>query len=228
MKRRKSIASLFPVAATYCSLSLLIMWVAVQGVKHADAQVVPQVVSSDDAAAAAFEAIVPVLRHPRCMNCHSSGDFPRQGDDSHRHTMQIRRGDGQGINSVRCSTCHQEHNLAGLHMPPGAPGWHLPSPAMPMIWEGLTDHQLCELLKDPQQNGHRTPEQIVEHMHTPLVLWGWAPGDGRVAVPMAQKEFFAKVQEWAANGAACPVGASSEMGPGRSVVHSASLYVANR
>jgi hypothetical protein len=92
----------------------------------------------------------------------------------------------------------------------------------------LTDHQLCELLKDPQQNGHRTPEQIVEHMHTPLVLWGWAPGDGRVPVPMAQKEFFARVQEWAAKGAACPVGASAGMAPGRSVVHSGSLYVANR
>jgi hypothetical protein len=227
MKHRKSIASLFAVAATYCSLSLLILRLAVPRVEHAEAQVVHQVVSLDDAAAA-FEAIVPVLRHPRCMNCHSRGDFPRQGDDSHRHTMQIRRGDGQGINSVRCSTCHQDHNLAGLHMPPGAPGWNLPSPAMPMIWEGLTDHQLCELFKDPQQNGHRTPEQIVEHMHTPLVLWGWAPGDGRVPVPMDQKEFFARVQEWAAKGAACPVGASAGMAPGRSVVHSGSLYAANR
>jgi hypothetical protein len=42
--------------------------------------------------AAAFESILPVLRHPRCMNCHSSGDFPRQGDDRHPHSMHIRRG----------------------------------------------------------------------------------------------------------------------------------------
>src|SRR5450755_2429131 len=185
MKNRRSISSLLPVAATYCFLSSLILWVAVQGVERARAQLVHEVMPRDDAgAAAAFEAIVPVLRHPRCMNCHSSGDFPGQGDDSHRHTMQIRRGDGQGINAVRCSSCHQDHNLAGLHMPPGAPGWHLPSPAMAMIWEGLTDRQLCELFKDPQQNGHRTPEQIVEHMHTPLVVWGWAPGDGRAPVPV--------------------------------------------
>ena len=150
MKNRRSISSLLPVAATYCFLSSLILWVAVQGAEHARAQLVLEVMPHDDAgAAAAFEAIVPVLRHPRCMNCHSNGDFPRQGDDSHRHTMQIRRGpDGKGVNAVRCSTCHQDHNLAGLHMPPGAPNWHLPSPAMPMIWEGLTDHQLCELLKD--------------------------------------------------------------------------------
>jgi hypothetical protein len=187
------------------------------------------VLPDDVGAAAAFEAIVPVLRHPRCMNCHSSGDFPRQGDDSHRHTMDIRRGDGQGINSVRCSSCHQDHNLVGLHMPPGAPGWHLPSPAMPMIWEGLTDHQLCELLKDPQQNGHRTPQQIVEHMHTPLVMWGWSPGDGRSPVPMPQHEFFAKVEDWAAKGAACPAGASARMTSGHFAVDTSSLaYLVQR
>jgi hypothetical protein len=68
----------------------------------------------DVRAAAAFEEMVPVLRHPRCINCHSAGDFPRQGIDSHQHTMQVRRGpDGQGVNAVKCSTCHQEHNLAG-------------------------------------------------------------------------------------------------------------------
>jgi hypothetical protein len=90
-------------------------------------------------------------------------------------------------------------------MPPGAPDWHLPSPAIPMIWEGLTDHQLFELFKDPHGNGHRTPAQIVEHMHTPLVLWGWTPGDGRTPVPTSQHYFLAKVQEWAEKGAACPV-----------------------
>ncbi len=211
MKNRKSIASPFAVAATYCFLFSLVLWVAVQGVEYARAQLVHQPVPRDDAtAAAAFEAIVPVLRHPRCMNCHSSGDFPRQGDDSHRHTMQVRRGpDGEGVNGVRCSTCHQDHNLAGLHMPPGAPDWHLPFPAMPMIWEGLSDHQLCELFKDARRNGGRIPQQIVEHMNIPLVLWGWDPGDGRTPVPIPRREFLAKIQEWAEKGAACPVDASA-------------------
>jgi hypothetical protein len=159
----------------------------------------------DAAAAAAFEAIVPVLRHPRCMNCHSRGDFPRQGDDNHQHLMNIRRGpDGHGANAVRCSTCHQDHNLSGLHTPPGAPDWGLPSPQTPMVWEGLSDSKLCRLLKDPQQNGHRTVEQIVEHMSTPLVLWGWNPGDGRTPIPMPKDEFLAQVKTWASNGAACP------------------------
>src|SRR5882757_11027772 len=162
---------------------------------------------SGDTAAAAFEAIVPVLRHPRCMNCHSVGDFPRQGDDSHPHTMQVHRGpDGHGVNAVKCSTCHQDHNLVGLHMPPGAPDWELPTPAMPMIWEGLSDRQLCELFKDPKRNGNRTVEQIAEHMHTPLVLWGWAPGDGRTPIPTPQNSFLLNVQEWVAKGSSLPFG----------------------
>jgi hypothetical protein len=174
--------------------------------EHANSARPHEMAQRDDAAAArAFESIVPVLHHPRCMNCHSIGDFPRQGDDEHPHAMNVRRGpDGHGIVAVKCSTCHQDHNLEGQHMPPGAPGWHLPSPDMPMIWEGLTDRQLCELLKDPKQNGKRTVNQIVEHMATPLVLWGWNPGEGRTAIPMPQQQFLANVKEWAAKGASCP------------------------
>lgn len=158
-----------------------------------------------DASAAAFEALMPVLRNPRCMNCHSRGDYPRQGEDGHPHTMDVRRGmNGMGVNGVECSTCHQDHNSIGLHAPPGAPEWHLPSASEPMIWEGLSDRGICELFKDPKQNGNRTVKQIVEHMQTPLVLWGWHPGEGRAAVPVPQREFLAKVQQWAVGGAACP------------------------
>ncbi len=164
----------------------------------------------DAAAAAAFQSMVTVLHHPRCMNCHSGGDFPRQGDDSHPHKMNVRRGAfGQGVAGMRCGTCHQDHNLTGRHMPPGAPDGHLPSSGMPMIWEGLSDAQLCELLKDPRQNGHRNIDEIVEHMNTPLVLWGWNPGEGRTPISVPTAEFLAKVKEWASKGAACPDGGAA-------------------
>lgn len=182
-----------------------------EGDEHTKGKHIYGTAPRDDAAsAAAFETIIPVLHHPRCMNCHSRGDFPRQGDDEHRHTMNVRRGsDGDGAIALKCSSCHQSHNLEGEHMPPGAPGWHLPSPSMPMIWEGLTDRQLCELFKDPRQNGNRDVDGIVEHMTTPLVLWGWNPGEGRTPIPIAQSEFLAKVKEWAAKGAACPAAGSA-------------------
>ena len=162
-------------------------------------------VNRSEVSSSAFEAMMPVLRHPRCMNCHSGGDFPRQGNDSHPHIMDVRRGpDGHGANGVKCSTCHQDHNLPGIHMPPGAPEWALPSPAMPMIWDGLSDRQLCQLFKDPKRNGHRTIAQIVNHMNTPLVLWGWHPGEGRTPIPSSEKHFLENVKLWAENGAACP------------------------
>src|SRR5881275_1840217 len=85
------------------------------------------IVQRNAAAAAAFEAMLPVLHHPRCMNCHSAGDFPRQGDESHPHAMNVRRGpEGRGVTSQKCGTCHQDHNLAGPHLPPGAPDWQMP------------------------------------------------------------------------------------------------------
>lgn len=156
-------------------------------------------------AAAAFEAILPVLHHPRCMACHSAGDFPREGNDLHAHIMDVRRGPaGDGVSPVYCSACHQQQNSPGLHAPPGAVGWHLPSPSMPMVWEGLSSRQLCELIKDPARNGHKTMQQIVDHVQTPLVRWGWNPGEGREPVPMAFDEFVAKVKVWAAGGGGCP------------------------
>jgi hypothetical protein len=156
--------------------------------------------------AATFTALVPVLRHPRCINCHSAGDYPRQGDGGHPHAMNVRRGvGGMGVTAEKCSTCHQDHNLAGAHLPPGAPGWRLPSAATPMVWRDRTDKQVCEELKDPKQNGGRSLQKIVEHMtEDKLVLWGWNPGDGRSPVPMPQAEFASKVKAWAAAGAPCP------------------------
>jgi len=153
-----------------------------------------------------FSALTPVLRHPRCLNCHSTGDFPRQGDDSHPHAMNVRRGvDGRGVTAEKCTTCHQEQNLAGLHMPPGAPGWKLPPAATPMIWQGRSDAEICKQIKDPKQNGGRSTAKIVEHMtEDKLVMWGWNPGDGRNPVPMSRDEFSAKVKAWAAAGAPCP------------------------
>lgn len=153
-----------------------------------------------------FTAFVVVLRNPRCMNCHSQGDFPRQGDDGHRHAMNVQRGpDGHGVTAEKCSTCHQDHNLAGAHLPPGTPSWGLPPASTPMIWQGLSDAQICQSIKDPQQNKNRNLDQLVEHLtEDKLVGWAWSPGEGRTPVPMPHDEFAAKVKQWQAAGAPCP------------------------
>src|ERR1700712_5088272 len=67
------------------------------------------VVNEDSVASVqAFKEVYKVLMSPRCMNCHPAGDIPLQGEDSHLHTMGVKRGaDGKGVYAVKCSNCHQ-------------------------------------------------------------------------------------------------------------------------
>src|SRR6266487_4419331 len=121
---------------------------------------------------AAFRQMATVLRHPRCMNCHTATDFPRQGDERRRHDMLVSRGpDDHGAPAMRCSSCHQ--NVNQLNGVPGAPNWGLAS--LTMAWENLDDHQLAEALKNPAKNSQRSLEQIYEHIaHDELVEIGRA------------------------------------------------------
>ena len=152
----------------------------------------------------AFAEAAEVLFHPRCLNCHPSGDAPLIRDDSQTHMFNVKRGpEGKGAGAMNCSLCHGETNKPG-----GAPGvanWHMPPENMPMVFQGLTPGQLCRQLKDPKQNGGRTGEQVIDHIDKDaLVLWGWNPGEGRTTPKMSHKEFAAKMNEWVKKGAACP------------------------
>src|SRR3989442_1542109 len=41
----------------------------------------------------AFIEIAKVLPHSRCLNCHTTTNFPRQGDDRHALANLVRRGE---------------------------------------------------------------------------------------------------------------------------------------
>src|SRR5262249_6394673 len=91
------------------------------------------------AARAAFLEAYKVFMHPRCLNCHPVGDVPLQGDNSHAHMQNVKRGpDGKGLYALKCSNCHQDHNLPGANMPPGNPVWRLPPASMRMVFQGKT------------------------------------------------------------------------------------------
>ena len=90
---------------------------------------------------AGFLTLYKVLQHPRCMNCHPSGDAPLSYDDARPHGMAISR--RSEANGVACATCHRDRNGARPGQPPGAPSWHLPPADTPMIFQGRTPHQLC-------------------------------------------------------------------------------------
>lgn len=162
--------------------------------------------ANEEAARAAFLAAYPVFMHPRCMNCHPQGDAPLQGDDSHVHVQNVKRGiDGKGKYALKCTNCHQPTNLPGENMPPGVPNWHMLPENMKMVFEGRSAGELCRQLKDPAQNGGKSIADLLHHVgEDPLVQWGWEPGDGRTLPPISHAEFVAKMKQWADNGTACP------------------------
>ena len=154
----------------------------------------------------AFLQVYKVFRSARCQNCHPAGDSPLQGDDSHVHLQNVKRGkDGLGVYGMRCNTCHQTSNLSGEHMPPGNPKWFLPSPEHKMIIVGRSPAELCRQLKDPKQTGGRSLQQLLEHVSSDdLVGWAWDPGTGRTPPPLSHAETVAQMKNWIAGGAACP------------------------
>lgn len=157
---------------------------------------------------AAFAQVASVLMSPRCQNCHTVSTFPTQGDDRHRHTMNVMRGsDGHGAAGLPCTTCHGRSNNAASGVPGADEDWHLAP--LGMGWQGLSGHELCQHLKDPGHNGGRTGAGVIEHLGTPLVKWAWAPGtnaDGvpRTTPPIGYDAFLAAARTWVAGGQPCP------------------------
>ncbi len=152
---------------------------------------------------ALFTEASRVMKSPRCVNCHPTGDSPHQGDDGHLHDPPVQRGEqDRGGVALACTSCHQDRNLE-LARVPGAPGWHL-APRV-MAWEGKSPAAICAQVKDPARNGGRSLAALVEHAaHDPLVAWGWEPGAGRTRAPGSQARFAELVSAWVASGAECP------------------------
>lgn len=159
--------------------------------------------SSAATAAPQFGEIAAVLRSPRCINCHPSGNSPRQGDEQRIHDYRVTRGpDNRGAPGMSCSSCHQEENqsVSGV---PGAPHWQLAP--LSMAWEGLSDAQLCRVITNPQTNGGRSLEQLTHHMNDDaLVRWAFNPGAKRTPPPVSLEQFQQLVRGWASSGALCP------------------------
>jgi len=157
----------------------------------------------EEEAKQAFIEAYKVFMHPRCMNCHPSGDVPLQGEDSHLHTQGVKRGkDGRGLYAMKCKNCHQDANLIGDNLPPGQPNWHLPPADRKMVFEGKSPRQLAMGFKDPKFTGFKTMDKFLHHIeHDALVKNSFTYG---VKPPLSHADFAAKVREWIAKGAALP------------------------
>lgn len=156
----------------------------------------------------AFGVVQKVLQHPRCQNCHIPGDAPLQFDEGRVHGQDVKRGvNGMGAPGLHCNTCHSTENPPasyGEHMPPGAPGWRLPSVQHKMIFIGMSGGDLCRQLKNKAENGGRDLAGLRHHLDDELVLWGWDPGVGRAPVDVPRDQFIASFEQWAKAGGPCP------------------------
>ncbi len=157
---------------------------------------------------AAFDQMMEVVAHKRCVNCHPSGDQPNQGEDSHVHRFDVQRGaKGFGVAGLQCSTCHQEENNAASGVP-GAPHWHLAPRSMG--WEGLNRVEIARAMIDRSKNGNRSLAEIEKHLtEDALVLWVFEPGVNHEGVPrekppVSKADYIAAVKSWIAAGAPIP------------------------
>jgi hypothetical protein len=174
-----------------------------QGTMEKTAEAGPYVLVDDAAARVAFaDHIFPVMRHPRCVNCHNGGDSPTQGDDRHTHVPTVNR-------QTTCTQCHGNMNGTTPGSPPGAFGWRLPP--VEFSFTDKTADRLCRQLKDPAQTGGKNLEQLREHFQKdPIIEWAWSPGPGRAAPPdswegiVFSNEFIGSFPFWMRAGAACP------------------------
>jgi hypothetical protein len=92
-------------------------------------------------AVGAFAEMLPVFRHPRCMNCHGGLD---PTSDAHPGADQIE----PNSNSEQCQQCHD-----------GLPGWR--QPGEPVFFVGKSDEELCLQMKQFEHTGR----EFVEHIH---------------------------------------------------------------
>lgn len=143
-----------------------------------------------------------VMSHPRCANCHPSGDVPLQGNFQMHDPPAVRGPEDHGVVGMECTSCHQDRNQE-LARVPGAPKWALAP--IQMAWVGKSPTSICEQVKDKSRNGGKSLAEIVHHSaHDELVAWGWAPGFGREPAPGSQATFGALVAAWVETGAHCP------------------------
>jgi hypothetical protein len=92
-------------------------------------------------AVGAFAEMLPVFRHPRCMNCHGGLD---PMSEAHPGADQIE----PNSNPEQCQQCHD-----------GLPGWM--QPGDPVFFVGKSDEELCLQMKRFEKTG----DEFIEHIH---------------------------------------------------------------
>lgn len=119
----------------------------------------------------AFARIFEVASHPRCANCHvGNSNIPMWSGPSYGktrpHGMNINAGESRiGAETVMCSTCHRTNTdlVSAPHTPPHfGIDWQLAP--VEFVWFGKSAEEICAQMKDPERNGGRDWEGLVDHL----------------------------------------------------------------
>jgi hypothetical protein len=95
-----------------------------------------------------FDAMMPVIGHPRCVNCHHGVDpISGRGHGGGRVdiSMDTTRQPPRSMQSCNDGGCHDEATVPNLRNTPGVE-WHQPNRGQSFF--GKSDKQLCALLAD--------------------------------------------------------------------------------
>lgn len=102
-------------------------------------------------AVGAFAEMLPVFRHPRCLNCHGGLD---PMSEAHPGADQLEPHPHPLVFAKQCAQCHD-----GLPGQGDLPGWR--QPGEPVFFVGKSDEELCLQMKKFE----RTGDEFVEHIH---------------------------------------------------------------
>lgn len=165
---------------------------------------------------AAWERIYAVASSPRCSNCHTdernvpmwSGPYFGK---SRPHGMNIDAGPSRiGVETIPCSTCHMT-STAPNTTPNAPPHAGLPWMLAPVEfhWFGKKSADICAQMRDPERNGGRDGEGLIEHiLHDAqtkaFITWGFNPGGGREPAPGTMQAHLDDMILWTAAGMPCP------------------------
>ena len=123
--------------------------------------------------------------------------------------MNIRAGESRiGAETLPCRTCHvTAQETARNDTPHAAPqvtdAWRLAP--VEAHWFGQSSAFVCAQLRDPDRNGGRMVEDLVDHLdHDVILHWAWSPGGGREPAPYSLDEHIADLRLWGAAGQPCP------------------------
>ncbi|MEO1246116.1 MAG: hypothetical protein AAFX56_10585 [Pseudomonadota bacterium] len=164
----------------------------------------------------AWRRIYDVFTHPRCLNCHVGSDNvplwnTGASEETRTHGMWIQGGASRiGAETILCSSCHQVSSRPNV-VPRAAPHtgmvWRLAP--VEFQWADRSTVQICKQVRDPERNGGRDAEGLIEHiLHDAEVFgfisWGFDPGPNRDRPPGSLQSHLDDMAAWTAAGMPCP------------------------